>query len=539
MTLGTGSFKRSLSALDLLFIGLGSIFGSGWLFAASHVASLAGPAGVITWIVGGLAVLILGLVYCELGAALPTAGGPVRYPAYSHGPLPGFLTSLVTVMAQSSVISIEVVAARQYVGGWFPALNRDIEGNPTLLGWLVQFVLLGALFLLNRSGISTFAKANNLITAFKFIVPTLVVGALLAHFRSSNFTTLGFSPSGMKGLETAISTGGVMFAYLGLTPIASVAGEVKNPRRAIPIAMIGSVVLSMIAYAALQAAFVGSLPDVYLADGWQAVDRKLGLPYHDITIFFGMAWLGIVIVFDAVLSPLGTANVCMSGTPRLIYAWASEGTFFRYFKRIDDVSGVPRPALWLSLVLAVFWTLPFPSWGALIGIVSSAQMMSYTLAPVTAAALRKTAPSLERPFRLGGLNILGPLCFAIATMIVLWSGWEIVRWLLAGQIVCALIFLLCARRSKSIQHMLSDNRRGTIWILSYYAGILLLSWLAHLNGRIALSWSQFTATGILFATIMYFWGRECGNNNIPPADFQEMREEMPSDSRHGPLRDNY
>jgi amino acid transporter len=204
---------------------------------------------------------------------------------------------------------------------WFPALNRDIEGNPTPLGWFVQLALIGALFLLSRSGISNFAKANNLVTSFKFIVPTLVVGALLVHFRSTNFTSLGFAPSGMKGLETALSAGGVMFAYLGLTPIISVAGEVKNPHRAIPIAMIGSVVMSMIAYAALQAAFIGSLPDLYLADGWQAVDQKLGLPYHDIAIFFGMTWLAILIVCDAVLSPLGAANVCMSSTPRLIYAW--------------------------------------------------------------------------------------------------------------------------------------------------------------------------------------------------------------------------
>jgi amino acid transporter len=63
----SGKFKKQLTLTDLTFIGLGAIFGSGWLFAASHVASIAGPAGIASWVIGGFAVLLLGIVYCELG----------------------------------------------------------------------------------------------------------------------------------------------------------------------------------------------------------------------------------------------------------------------------------------------------------------------------------------------------------------------------------------------------------------------------------------------------------------------------------------
>lgn len=87
---GQGKFQRNLSLTDLTFIGLGAIFGSGWLFAASYVAAIAGPAGILSWLIGGGAVLLLGLVYCELGAALPRAGGVVRYPVFSHGALLGY-----------------------------------------------------------------------------------------------------------------------------------------------------------------------------------------------------------------------------------------------------------------------------------------------------------------------------------------------------------------------------------------------------------------------------------------------------------------
>jgi len=175
---GQGKFKKQLSLIDLTFIGLGAIFGSGWLFAASHVSAIAGPAGIFSWLLGGFAVLLLGIVYCELGAALPRAGGVVRYPVYSHGPLLGYLMGFITLIAFSSLVAIEVVASRQYAAAWFPGLTQPGSGDPTVLGWLVQFGLLCVFFLLNYRSVKTFAKANNLVSVFKFIVPLLVIGVL-------------------------------------------------------------------------------------------------------------------------------------------------------------------------------------------------------------------------------------------------------------------------------------------------------------------------------------------------------------------------
>ena len=76
---------------------------------------------------------------CELGAALPRAGGVVRYPVYSHGPLLGYLMGFITLIAFSSLVAIEVVASRQYAAAWFPELTKAGSSDPTTLGWLVQF----------------------------------------------------------------------------------------------------------------------------------------------------------------------------------------------------------------------------------------------------------------------------------------------------------------------------------------------------------------------------------------------------------------
>lgn len=507
---GQGKFKKQLSLIDLTFIGLGAIFGSGWLFAASHVSAIAGPAGIFSWLLGGFAVLLLGIVYCELGAALPRAGGVVRYPVYSHGPLLGYLMGFITLIAFSSLVAIEVVASRQYAAAWFPELTKVGSSDPTVLGWFVQFGLLCLFFLLNYRSVKTFAMANNLVSVFKFIVPLLVIGVLFSFFKPANFEVHGFAPFGLSGIEMAVSAGGVIFAYLGLTPIISVASEVKNPQRTIPIALILSVLLSTAIYVLLQTAFLGGIPTEMLANGWAGVAKELALPYRDIALALGVGWLAYLVVADAVISPSGCGNIYMNATPRVIYGWAQTGTFFKIFTRIDEKSGIPRPALWLTFGLSVFWTLPFPSWEALINVVSAALVLSYAVAPVSVAALRRSAPGMPRPFRVKGMNVLGPLSFIIAALIVYWSGWGTVSWLLGLQILMFVIYLLCGRLVPTAHLNLGQQVRSSAWLIGFYALTILLSKLGSFGGIGVLSHPFDTVIVAACALGIYYWGAATG-----------------------------
>ena len=507
---GQGKFKKQLSLIDLTFIGLGAIFGSGWLFAASHVSAIAGPAGIFSWLLGGFAVLLLGIVYCELGAALPRAGGVVRYPVYSHGPLLGYLMGFITLIAFSSLVAIEVVASRQYAAAWFPELTKVGSSDPTVLGWFVQFGLLCLFFLLNYRSVKTFAMANNLVSVFKFIVPLLVIGVLFSFFKPANFDVHGFAPFGLSGIEMAVSAGGVIFAYLGLTPIISVASEVKNPQRTIPIALILSVLLSTAIYVLLQTAFLGGIPTEMLANGWAGVAKELALPYRDIALALGVGWLAYLVVADAVISPSGCGNIYMNATPRVIYGWAQTGTFFKIFTRIDEKSGIPRPALWLTFGLSVFWTLPFPSWEALINVVSAALVLSYAVAPVSVAALRRSAPGMPRPFRVKGMSVLGPLSFIIAALIVYWSGWGTVSWLLGLQILMFVIYLLCGRMVPTAHLNLGQQVRSSAWLIGFYALTIVLSKLGSFGGIGVLSHPFDTVIVAACALGIYYWGAATG-----------------------------
>lgn len=507
----SGRFKRQLSLADLTFIGLGAIFGSGWLFAASHVSAIAGPAGILSWVFAGFAVLLLGLVFCELGAAIPQSGGIITFPVVSHGPLLGCLLGFITVISFTSLVAIEAVAARQYANAWFPFLNQPDSGNPTLIGWLVQLGILCAFFYINYKSVKTFAKTNNIISLFKFLVPLLVIICLFCFFQPANLHIAGFAPNGLSGIEQAISSGGVIFAYLGLTPIIAVAGEVQNPQRTIPFALILSILLSTIMYVLLQSAFLGAVPtDLIRQEGWQNLSQHYTLPYHDIAMVLGLGWLGYMVVADAIISPSGTGNIFMNSSARVIYAWAKSGTLLPIFRRIDQRSGIPRPALWLTFALSVFWTLPFPSWEALISVVSAALMLSYALAPVSAAALRRHYPHMPRPFTVKWMALLGPLSFVVASLIIYWSGWHTVSWLLGIQIVMFGLYLLLHRYVPTQLISLKQQVRSSCWLVVYYLLLILLSGLSSFGGIGWLTHPIDTLAVAMVALGIYYWGSYCG-----------------------------
>lgn len=288
------------------------------------------------------------------------------------------------------------------------------------------------------------------------------------------------------------------------------ASEVKNPQRTIPIALILSVLLSTAIYVLLQTAFLGGIPTEMLANGWAGVAKELALPYRDIALALGVGWLAYLVVADAVISPSGCGNIYMNATPRVIYGWAQTGTFFKIFTRIDEKSGIPRPALWLTFGLSVFWTLPFPSWEALINVVSAALVLSYAVAPVTVAALRRNAPDMPRPFRVKGMSVLGPLSFIIAALIVYWSGWGTVSWLLGLQILMFVIYLLCGRMVPTAHLNLGQQVRSSAWLIGFYAVTIVLSKLGSFGGIGVLSHPFDTVIVAVCALAIYYWGAATG-----------------------------
>ncbi len=137
-------------------------------------------------------------------------------------------------------------------------------------GIVVTVVLMALFTVINILGVASLAKSNNAITVWKVGIPFLAILALMIlSFNASNFTAAGgFAPFGIQGILSAVSTGGIIFAYLGFEQVIQLGGETRNPGRNIPLAIIGAMLIGVVMYIGLQVAFLGALQPSELENGW-------------------------------------------------------------------------------------------------------------------------------------------------------------------------------------------------------------------------------------------------------------------------------
>ena len=155
-------FRKVLSLRDLYCISLGSSIGSAWLFGALYGASQAGPASIVSWVIGGLFILFVALVWAELGGILPSTGAVVRIPEYTHGYFTSFYFGWSYYLSAVIVPPVEAVAIVTYASAYLPSLYQ--AGSLTFEGYAVSLVVIVATFLLNSFGVRLFARINNIVT---------------------------------------------------------------------------------------------------------------------------------------------------------------------------------------------------------------------------------------------------------------------------------------------------------------------------------------------------------------------------------------
>jgi len=417
---------HELTYLDLTMTSVGGIIGSGWLYGSWKGGFLAGPSADISWIIGGIAVLLIGLVYAELGGMLPEAGALVRYPQYSHGTLVSFMMGWAATIAFAAVPPIESEAAVQFMSYYWPAVYA--HGSLTGTGLFVAFLFMVLFFVMNYFGVRIFAKTNTVWTIIKLVIPAVAVLTLLfgGHFNVGNFTAHGgFAPYGSSAILSAVPLGGIIFAYLGFRQSLDLAGEARNPQRDVPKSILTAIIIAIVLYVCLQSVWIGNMPAAKLVHGWAATQSEFGAPFSDLAALVGFGWLASILLADAIWSPTGTGNVYLASTSRVMYAMAKNRYFPRFLLWVNPKSGVPVWALVLTFFIGLFFMLPFPSWSSLVGVLSNATVFTFVIGPVATTVLRRTMPDLPRPFRLGGLGFIAPAAFVIASLIIYWSGWSI------------------------------------------------------------------------------------------------------------------
>jgi amino acid transporter len=504
---GEGHLKRDVGLRGLTLISLGSIIGSGWLLGALGAAQSAGPASLVSWILAGVILATLALVYAELGSTYPVSGGTARYPFLSFGALGGFTGGWMAWIQSVTIAPIEVEAALSYLQANFPhsGLN-NVDGTLTGLGILVAAGCMAVFTFINIMGVRWLAESNGITMIWKLAVPTLtIIVLLIVAFNAKNFTAGGgFAPFGAKGIFSALPLG-VVFALQGFEQAIQVGGEARNPQRDIHRAVIISMIVGTVIYILLEVAFIGAITPKNVEHNWLNPIPGIGHfgPYATLATTAGVGWLATILYIDAVISPMGTGLVYSGTTARLSYGLARNGYVPPALGRVDR-RGVPFVSLLFGFVVGMLVFLPFPSWSGMVGLVTSATVMMYAMGPVSLAALRRNDPDRPRGYRLPAAKFLAPLSFVCANFIVYWAGWNTIFWLYVFIIIGYVVFAIYQAAAPP-SRKLNLAWRAAAWIPPWLVGLGIISYLGQFPSTKPSSGWPFSITLLAKQTIPFWW----------------------------------
>jgi len=482
------SFVRGLGLLDSTMIVAGSMIGSGIFIVSADIARQVGSAGWLlsVWLLTGILTLIAALSYGELAAMIPRAGGQYVYLREAYSPLWAFLYGwTLFLVIQTGTIAAVAVAFARFLGVLVPAVSESHKffqyGRLTLSP--TTLVAIGVAALLtwsNSTGLKTGKIVQNIFTVAKIaallglILLGIFVGAnataIEANFR--DWWTATFTQPVARGAEQYTTTplsGFSLLFVLGTAMVGSLfasdawhnvtftAGEVKNPRRNLPLSLFFGVSLVSILYFLANVAYLLTLPlrgspeGTTLERGIQfAVNDRVGTAAAE--VIFGQSAAAIMALLIMV-STFGCMNGLILTGARVYYAMAQDGLFFRSVGKLN-AHGVPQNGLiiqfiWTSL-LAISGT-----YSELLDYVIFAVLIFYVLTMAGLFVLRKKRPTAERPYKAFGYPIIPALYILLASFIAIdllvsaktrpntWPGLLIV---LAG----VPVYLLWRRRASAL-----------------------------------------------------------------------------------------
>ncbi len=529
--------RRDVGVVGLTFVSVGSVIGSGWLLSAQKAAAFAGPAVLVSWVIGALVCIALALTYAELGAAYPLSGGTARYGYLTFGPLGGFFSGWVSWLQAVALAPVETVASLNYLSSnWWPGLVHTVGGQDLLTtkGVVVAIGFILVFTLINLVGVRLLAEGNNIIVIWKVLVPLLAIVAILTEaFHTSNFTLAdvkgggGFAPFGMKGILLAL-TGGVLFSYQGFEQAVQLGGEARDPKRDLPRAVVISILLGTVVYIALQICFIAATdPHKIMSLGWANLAVHGFGPFYQLATVVGLTWLATMLQVDAVVSPGGTSLVYMSTSSRLSFALSRSGVAPTSLARLNK-----RRVPWVSVLLAAavgcLLFLPIgSSWSKLVNYVTSATFIMYALAPIAVLTLRRAFPDHERAYRVPRPQIWTPVAFVLANLIVYWSGY-VIDWRIGVAIILGCLLLAVGRYFTPEEKREPLRWRNVAWIPVWIGGTIFLAFIGpdYVQGQKILPfWIDMFVVAAFSVAIFYWAVASCLPVAEIHANYQRQLEE--------------
>lgn len=413
---------RTLGVWSAASIVVGTIIGSGIFIVPKTMVSEVGTPGMVfaVFVFGGLLSLAGALTYAELGAALPHAGGEYVFLSKSYGEMWGFLYGWTSFfIAKSAGIAALATAFAIYLGNFFPVLDRpflsfgaDSATGQALIdfrpGQFVAIAMIALLAGINYLGVRLGARVQVSVTVLKVVLILAIVGfaALLGPGSTGNFNSSVAHRGGFAGFVAALVA--ALWAYDGWNNLTMVSGELSDPQRSIPRALILGVLGVMGIYLLANASYFYVLSAEQVA----ATDRVAG---EAARTFLGSAGSGAVSI-AAMISIFAALNGSILSGARVPFAMAYDGLFVSAMKKVHPNFRTPHVAIVaLSAVGAVL--VLTGRYDDLFTLVIFASWILYGMTAASVFVLRRKRPDLHRPYRTLGYPLV-PALFVLAALVL-------------------------------------------------------------------------------------------------------------------------
>lgn len=465
--------NKKISIFQLSLLSTGGMLGCGWLFSPFYGYQTAGIGVLYSWLITAAITAIIGLSFAQVCSRLPVVGSIYRFMGVTHNRNLSSIFLIIGWLSYVVYLPLESQAVVQYLGFWLPFLITKVK-DQVQLSWqgieLAAFIIL-IITAFNTLVITKVARANNLISIWKILIPLFVAFVMIffyGHWENvlSQENKIHFN---FENVLLAVTSSGLAFAFSGFQNGLILANNVKNPAKALPYSLFIPILVGLILYSSLSLIYLACL------NGNSHLLMNTTAPLMGILALFSLNWLFTILFIDAMIAPLGTTNVYIAVTSRILYSVGKELKPNSLLTRFNK-NGVPIVALWINALIGILFLFPFPTWKELVNFLSSIVVFSYLAGPLGLLILQKKKFSLTESFKLPFPRLIGFLGFMCCSWLIYWSGLANL-----GYLVIALLVIAIGCYFFNPQ---TNTFKNTWYLLFYIASLWLVSWL-HARAVIA------------------------------------------------------
>lgn len=525
----TRADPNEFGVVSLFALAAGGVIGSGWLLGGSQAAKVAGSWAWVSWLLGGVLMLVVALVMVELGRHAPENGGLIFWPFQSSGPLVALIVAAALWIFYAINPATEAAAVVQAFG--LPALyHYGPSPRPTFLGIIVSGVVMLPIAAMNLFGLRAIRRSTVVLTAFKILVPVTVI--LLLIISGFGHHATGPMPSNepnvVYAVVDAVTAGGVIYAYVGFQGPLDFAGQVTRRRTGrrmseaarLRIAVLGTVFGSIVLYTLLQVVYVAP-------PGWSPGDPESPYTILATQIGLGGAFFAWLIRIDTVASPAGAGVVFVLLLSREVESLSQVRLTDGRLAQPRRLGRGKRAGLWLILVVNVVvgWiglVALGADWQTMVPAMEVLTLLVYAMPAVSLMAFRRHyAGTADKRFRIAGYWwILAWLSFVGVTEVLYWARWQVL-WhgmvLLLGGAVLLLVLPPLSHRIERFRLYDAEHHASGLWsrrkdadvqgaagFVVFLGALLILNWLGTFSDPMTKESVGSPAAAIL-GTVAFAW----------------------------------